>query len=455
MHWPRSAARSPEAAPLAASGVVPSENPFHSENPFVPLDREQEVERALAEYRSGGGAGRSFSSSTGQVLLEDVPLYAGPDAATSNPFLTPGSTGATSFLPASPAAIDPLTPGQRAAGSGASSPTNGGAWQSRLPLAPLASPAVVAALREGDRGGWHKGGTFGRLWTHRAGSPTAAAARERELDARDQGLQHREAALKQRESELVLREAAARAAAAASGSGSKASGAQCCCWHAALAPSRPQHPPYHLLTPNCWQPKNWPRIPLFPKLVHHDIAGEAPPQRQGLVRFGYASWIVVATGYLFNWLLVTIMFGTGEKKVSLWLFASIVAGAGLPLFFLCWYRSLYKGAISDAGGTWFAFFFHMAANIVWCWWMFVGVMPTIGGYSAGLFTMLQQFGRGGGKGVAFGVLSIANMALWAAGGLLSMAVLGRAYRAFRGRQPERAPAAPGARGGRQVAAAAV
>lgn len=29
-------------------------------------------------------------------------------------------------------------------------------------------------------------------------------------------------------------------------------------------------------------------------------------------------------------------FAAGEKKVSLWLFASLVAGFGVPLSFLCW-----------------------------------------------------------------------------------------------------------------------
>jgi hypothetical protein len=31
-----------------------------------------------------------------------------------------------------------------------------------------------------------------------------------------------------------------------------------------------------------------------------------------------------------------------------------------------------------------------------CRWMFVGVQPKLGGYSAGLFTMIDQLSKGGG-----------------------------------------------------------
>jgi hypothetical protein len=96
----------------------------------------------------------------------------------------------------------------------------------------------------------------------------------------------------------------------------------------------------------------------------------------------------VISSPLYSWI-------AGEKGVDLWIMSALVAFAGLPLSFLCWYRQVYFAAIRDTGVRWGWYFLNMLANIVWCWWMFVGVRPKMGGYSAGLFTMIQQFARGG------------------------------------------------------------
>lgn len=61
-------------------------------------------------------------------------------------------------------------------------------------------------------------------------------------------------------------------------------------------------PPVLLLPP--LQPKNWPRC--YP-VLHHDIGGEVPAGRQSLVRTGYLTWLLVCTGYLYNWLVITVM----------------------------------------------------------------------------------------------------------------------------------------------------
>lgn len=140
--------------------------------------------------------------------------------------------------------------------------------------------------------------------------------------------------------------------------------------------------------------KNWPRC--FP-IVHHDIAADIPFERKGLVRSGYVAWCVVAAGYLWNFISLTAFFIAGQKKVSLWVMAGLVAVAGLPLSFLCWYRGLYFAASRDSAGRWLYYMLNMLVHIVWCWWMFVGINPDIGGYSAGLFTMISQFNDGGGK----------------------------------------------------------
>lgn len=141
--------------------------------------------------------------------------------------------------------------------------------------------------------------------------------------------------------------------------------------------------------------KNWPSKRFMP-LVHHDIGGDIPADRRGVVRAGYLAWWLVALGYVWNFICITAFFIGGQKKVSLWVMSGLVAVAGLPLSFLCWYRQLYHAAKGDSGFRFFFYFLNMMAHIVWCWWMFVGIRPDLGGYSAGLFTMVQQFEEGGG-----------------------------------------------------------
>lgn len=41
-------------------------------------------------------------------------------------------------------------------------------------------------------------------------------------------------------------------------------------------------------------------------------------------------------------------FCAAHKKLSDWLFASLICGFGLPLSFFLWYFNLYKGAIRDS-----------------------------------------------------------------------------------------------------------
>ena len=65
----------------------------------------------------------------------------------------------------------------------------------------------------------------------------------------------------------------------------------------------------------------------------------------------------------------------------------------------------------------------------------MGVQPNLGGYSAGLFTMIDQFSDGGGRGVAFGVMSILNMAVFAVCGVLSMGILAKSWGVFRSGPP--------------------
>jgi secretory carrier-associated membrane protein len=240
-------------------------------------------------------------------------------------------------------------------------------------------------------GGGGGGSRLSRLWGGGGGGSTdSTALNNSTLTTSPSDLHRREAELQRREADLARREASLAAAGAAR--------------------------------------KNWPK---YLHLVHHDINADIPAQRRGLVRAAYFAWCLVATGYIFNFICMTAFFIGGSKKVSLWVFSGLVAVAGLPLSFLCWYRSLYWAAARDTGFRWGWAMLHLLAHIVWCWWMFVGITPDIGGYSAGLFTMLDQFSNGGGKGTAFGVMCVLNMVIFALCGVLSMGVLGKSWATLR------------------------
>ncbi|KAG7671710.1 hypothetical protein KSW81_004596 [Nannochloris sp. 'desiccata'] len=173
---------------------------------------------------------------------------------------------------------------------------------------------------------WGGGGSTGGVGTMStsmnvsAGTPTSAS-----------DLHRREAELQRREADLARREASLAAAGAAR--------------------------------------KNWPK---YLKLVHHDINADIPAQRRGLVRAAYFAWCLVATGYIYNFICITAFFIGGQKKVSLWVFSGLVAVAGLPLSFLCWYRGLYWAAARDTGVRWGWAILHLVAHIVCLWGAFYG-----------------------------------------------------------------------------------
>jgi hypothetical protein len=223
-------------------------------------------------------------------------------------------------------------------------------------------------------------------------SDASLARREAELRRLEGALAAREAALARREAEL-----AARGAAGA--------------------------------------PKNWP-LPPWLRWARHDIAADVPLARAGLARLSYWAFLLAAAAYVWNWIAMTALFADDEKGADLWLFAALVAVCGVPASFAGWHKSLYRAAADDRARRWVAFFLYLVLHIVWCVWMLLGVRPKIGGFSAGLFEVLDW------PSTALGILCIINMALWAAAGVLANAVLVRGFMVFRG------PTGALARGGR-------
>ncbi|CAK0784899.1 hypothetical protein CVIRNUC_008104 [Coccomyxa viridis] len=165
---------------------------------------------------------------------------------------------------------------------------------------------------------------------------------------------------------------------------------------------------------------NWPRCRPF---MRHSISEDVPVNRQGLVTRGYWAWIFAAAGCCVDWITITLMFIVGHKGLGDWLFCTIISGAGLPLSFLLWHRSLYKSAIKDGACMWAWFFLLSAMHVGLAAWTFIGP-PIVGKWAAGVFTMIDQFKSGGGAGIFFGICCVINVVLWGLSGLLGFAVWG-------------------------------
>ena len=67
-------------------------------------------------------------------------------------------------------------------------------------------------------------------------------------------------------------------------------------------------------------------------MYYHSIDDEVPGPNQRMVRLGYAAWILVATGYCLNFLVLSVAFfgKGGSTTVATWFFALLVSAAGLP-----------------------------------------------------------------------------------------------------------------------------
>jgi hypothetical protein len=219
------------------------------------------------------------------------------------------------------------------------------------------------------------------------GAGTSSVARERDLDAR-------EMAIKKKEKELAEREAAV---ARGETGGSR---------------------------------KNWPRLPFVRPMLRHNISEDVPAERQRLVRFGYYVWILMAAGFVWNWIVILIMFIATRKKLSDWLFASLICGFGFPLSFWLWHLNLYKGSIRDTAMRWWWFFLWSALQPVLCGWIAVAP-PVVGNWAAGGFTMITQFNKGDGAGIVFAIFSIVNMVFWGLALFGGVVTGSKAMKAFR------------------------
>lgn len=158
------------------------------------------------------------------------------------------------------------------------------------------------------------------------------------------------------------------------------------------------------------RPPNWPKCK---PILYHSIEDEIPVETQRMVRVAYVNWIITFVGYLFNWLVIFLMFVSGtDTGVGDWFFATLVSALGIPLSFTLWYRALYRAAQTQGSTLAYGkFFLHWLVHMVWTVWTLVAA-PTVADYCAGFFVMIRELDSGGSKGITFAIMSLINIVIW-------------------------------------------
>ena len=171
--------------------------------------------------------------------------------------------------------------------------------------------------------------------------------------------------------------------------------------------------------------KNWPA--LCP-LTYHSL-DEIPIQDQSLVRTAYRLWVLTASCYVVNLLVMTTLWlGGGPRGLWETLMSALVVVAGVPLSFILWYKGgIYSACKTDGTLRFGWFLFHFSMHTFWMAWGTLAV-PSAGEYLAGLFTAIDCFRTS----VFFGIISMLATALWLACALLSLHVMRISVHRFRG-----------------------
>ncbi|CAG9465563.1 unnamed protein product [Pedinophyceae sp. YPF-701] len=175
--------------------------------------------------------------------------------------------------------------------------------------------------------------------------------------------------------------------------------------------------------------KNWPRCR---PILYHSIRDEIPEQHKALVRVAYFTWLLSAAAFALNWVVILAMLAASVASTG-WgdlFMATLVAVCGVPGAWVLWYRALYFATVTGKTRKYVRAFVFLAVHLAWAVWTVVGV-PTLAEYAVGFFKMFSAFDGGGGKGVFFGLVALANVVVWGLVALLSVVLFGGASRALR------------------------
>jgi len=178
--------------------------------------------------------------------------------------------------------------------------------------------------------------------------------------------------------------------------------------------------------------KNRKNYPSCYPILHIDIRNDIPDDMKAQVRLSFICWHMTEAAYALNFFCMFLILVTGSGvNFSTFLINCMATGAGMPLAWICWFKSHYAAAQTNAAiFAYLKFFFHFGFHIGFCALAFLSP-PLIGTFNAGMFTMVEQFEKGGSKHGFFGFLCLVNTLLWLAVGLLSLYIMHQAFKTFR------------------------
>ncbi|KAL3645761.1 Secretory carrier-associated membrane protein 5 [Castilleja foliolosa] len=171
--------------------------------------------------------------------------------------------------------------------------------------------------------------------------------------------------------------------------------------------------------------RNWP--PFFP-IIHHDIANEIPIHAQKLQYLAFASWLGIVLCLMFNLIAVIVCWIRGGGATIFFL-AVIYALLGCPLSYVLWYRPLYRAMRTDSALKFGWFFMFYLLHLAFC--IFAAIAPPIvfrGKSLTGILAAIDVFS----DHVLVGIFYLIGFAFFCLESLLSLWVLQKIYRYFRG-----------------------
>ncbi|KAL4312882.1 hypothetical protein GQ457_01G019540 [Hibiscus cannabinus] len=171
--------------------------------------------------------------------------------------------------------------------------------------------------------------------------------------------------------------------------------------------------------------KNWP--PFFP-IMHHDITNEIPDYLHRMQYVAFATFLGLALCLFWNVISVSAASLKGAG-IGIWFLAVIYLIIGVPGAYFLWYRPLYRACRKDSAFRFGWFFMFYMIHICFC--IFAAVAPPIfyqGLSFPGVLSALYVMSRNGYVGIFYFV----GFGLFCAETLLSIWVIQRVYRYFRG-----------------------
>ncbi|XP_016670034.1 secretory carrier-associated membrane protein [Gossypium hirsutum] len=171
--------------------------------------------------------------------------------------------------------------------------------------------------------------------------------------------------------------------------------------------------------------KNWP--PFLP-IIHLDIANEIQDYLHRMQYVAFATFLGVILCLLWNVISVSAASLKG-RGIEIWFLAMIYLVVGVPGACFLWYRPLYRACRKDSAFRFGWFFIFYMLHICFC--IFAAVAPPIfyqGLSLPGILSALYVWSHN----TLVGIFYFVGFGFFCAEALLSIWVIQRVYRFFRG-----------------------